>query len=233
MKRSSACVLVVAALVACHGSSRSCGAPPDLRPRPLVIKVEWTACATDDECTFVSRGCCSEVSVNRAHVDAAVAELYDAHAPYCPVEKACGPGRDGTMAGTPGACIDGKCGPLRARPPPTIASTSPPSAAPSTSVDAKVSGAGFPGLEHEIARYRWMARQCFEQARKTDPTAAGPVTVSLTVGLDGKVKSSHATGGTPPTLATCVATKLGGLQFPEPLENEVTFKVTFTFATKT
>ncbi len=68
------------------------------------------ACATDAECTFVSLGCCSTTPVNRIHAKDAQAALEVSGQPYCAVKAACGPGPNGTWAGTPGKCVEGRCG---------------------------------------------------------------------------------------------------------------------------
>ncbi len=71
---------------------------------------EWSACQRDDECTFVSLGCCSTTPVNRAFSAQAMAALEASGARFCPVKQLCGPGVDGTFAGTPGKCVAGRCG---------------------------------------------------------------------------------------------------------------------------
>lgn len=77
--------------------------------RADALRAEWGTCQRDDECTFVSLGCCSTTPVNRTFSEPAMAALEASGAPYCPVKTACGPGSDGTFAGTPGACIAGRC----------------------------------------------------------------------------------------------------------------------------
>lgn len=72
-------------------------------------RAEWGACQRDDECTFVSLGCCSTTPVNRAFSAQAMAALEASGARFCPVKQLCGPGADGTFAGTPGKCVAGRC----------------------------------------------------------------------------------------------------------------------------
>jgi len=48
--------------------------------------------------------------VARAHAAVAKQRLEASGRPYCAPKAACGPGADGTFAGTPGKCTKGACG---------------------------------------------------------------------------------------------------------------------------
>ena len=69
----------------------------------------FTVCSKSADCTIVSLGCCDETAVNRTHTKELRAALEASHRPYCSVKSACGPGKDGTWDGEPGACIAGHC----------------------------------------------------------------------------------------------------------------------------
>ena len=73
------------------------------------LPAAWTACQGSDECTFVSLGCCDTTAVNRAHRIDAQRSLDASGHPWCAPKSACGPGLDGTWAGTPGTCRESRC----------------------------------------------------------------------------------------------------------------------------
>lgn len=78
----------------------------DLKP---VLPAAWTSCTSDDDCTYVTDGCCATLAVNRASLQEGQARLHSTPHKYCPVKAACGNGRDGTKAGTPGSCAQSTC----------------------------------------------------------------------------------------------------------------------------
>ena len=69
----------------------------------------WTACASNDDCTIVTLGCCSETPVNCTHATAARKALQTSGRNYCAVKTACGPGRGGTWDSERGVCKIGTC----------------------------------------------------------------------------------------------------------------------------
>jgi len=75
----------------------------------LVLPAEWTRCTSDDDCTYVTDGCCATVVVNRASMREGKARLDSTPHKYCPVKTACGDGPDGTSAGTRGTCAQSTC----------------------------------------------------------------------------------------------------------------------------
>ncbi|MFO0633890.1 MAG: hypothetical protein U0168_13660 [Nannocystaceae bacterium] len=79
-------------------------------PAKVVLPAAWQRCDADRECTFVALGCCDTTPVLRTRAKAANERLQASGRPECPVKTACGPGADGTWIGTPGKCIDRRCG---------------------------------------------------------------------------------------------------------------------------
>jgi hypothetical protein len=76
---------------------------------PFSLPATWTSCATDDNCTIASLGCCDETPVNRDHVAATRAALHASGRPYCAPKDACGPSASGTWDGEGGKCDAGAC----------------------------------------------------------------------------------------------------------------------------
>lgn len=99
-------LLVLAVLVspfACKKTRKE----PD--PNPPVLPAEWTACASDAECTFATLGCADVTPVNRAYLEKAHERLRESGRPYAAPKSACGPAPSGTWAGQPGVCGAGHC----------------------------------------------------------------------------------------------------------------------------
>lgn len=77
---------------------------------PVVLPDACGRCVKDADCTFVSLGCCEVTPVARAHAAEASRKLEASGRPFCAPKAACGPGPDGTFAGTAGKCTKGACG---------------------------------------------------------------------------------------------------------------------------
>ncbi len=77
---------------------------------PVALPDAWGHCQKDADCTFASLGCCSVTPVARKHAADANQRLAASGRQYCAPKAACGPGPDGTFAGTPGKCTKGACG---------------------------------------------------------------------------------------------------------------------------
>ncbi len=77
---------------------------------PVVLPDGWARCEKDADCTFVALGCCDITPVARARAAEAQRKLEASGRPYCAPKAACGPGPDGTFAGTAGRCTKGACG---------------------------------------------------------------------------------------------------------------------------
>ncbi len=103
-------------------------------------------------------------------------------------------------------------GPLPVGSTPQAASTMPTAPAPA---ETSLSGpAGVSALPRDVraalGAARPRLRACFEQARKAYPTAGGHATMSLAVGVDGRVTAASVTGATPPSLDACMQ-KVGAM----------------------
>ncbi len=75
----------------------------------VTLPKEWTACSRDEDCTYVSLGCCDTTPVNRARERQAQKKLDESGRPYCAPKSACGPSENGTWKGTPGRCVERRC----------------------------------------------------------------------------------------------------------------------------
>ncbi len=84
---------------------------PRAKPTGLmpVFAPEWSGCAGDADCTYVSLGCCDAQPVNRVFAAQAQRALDESGRPHCATKAACGTGPDGTKANTPGRCVAGRC----------------------------------------------------------------------------------------------------------------------------
>ena len=71
---------------------------------------------------------------------------------------------------------------------------------------------------------------CYEKQLRDTPTLKGAATIRFTIGADGIVSASTATGLGNTTVETCVATVIKGIEFPKPKGNatvNVTSPLTF------
>lgn len=90
-----------------------------------------------------------------------------------------------------------------------------------------------PGLDRAIIR-RYVMRSigrirfCYEKALLGDPSLKGTVTAKFTIGRDGHVSGSTASGLTP-AVASCVAEAIAAIQFPRP-DGALSVTVTYPFA---
>lgn len=75
----------------------------------VTLPKEWSACTRDEDCTYVSLGCCDTTPVNRARERQAQKKLNESGRPVCPPKTACGPSEAGTWKGTPGRCVARRC----------------------------------------------------------------------------------------------------------------------------
>ena len=111
---------LVIGVIACGGTrvepERSPPPPPPSASDPVIPKqgpftlpATWTACSADAECTIVALGCCHETPVNRSSVDKTRRALEQSGREYCAAKSACGPSKNGTWDGEPGACRGGMC----------------------------------------------------------------------------------------------------------------------------
>ncbi len=83
--------------------------PQGPAPVNLVLPAALTRCTSDDDCTYVTDGCCATVAVNRGSMHEGKTRLDSTPHKYCPVKTACGDGPDGTRAGTRGRCSQSTC----------------------------------------------------------------------------------------------------------------------------
>ena len=72
-------------------------------------------------------------------------------------------------------------------------------------------------------------RYCYERELVTKKTLQGTVTASFTIGVDGRVRSSTATGMGNKNVESCVASVIARIAFPQPKRGEVIVKYPFTF----
>lgn len=72
-------------------------------------------------------------------------------------------------------------------------------------------------------------RYCYERELVTKKTLEGTVTATFTIGIDGRVRSSTASGMGDKKVESCVATAIAGIEFPQPKRGEVVVKYPFTF----
>ncbi|MBI5516518.1 MAG: AgmX/PglI C-terminal domain-containing protein [Deltaproteobacteria bacterium] len=74
-------------------------------------------------------------------------------------------------------------------------------------------------------------RACYERALRNNPTLAGRLNVSFTIGTSGRITSSNASGlGAAPDVGSCVVSRLRGLVFPAPTGGSVEFSFPFDFS---
>lgn len=74
-------------------------------------------------------------------------------------------------------------------------------------------------------------RLCYENGLRNDPTLAGKVTVSFTIGTDGSVSTvSQTTDLKDTAVATCVSKAFYGLSFPQPDKGTVKVSYPISFA---
>ena len=73
-------------------------------------------------------------------------------------------------------------------------------------------------------------RSCYERELRNNPTLAGRLNVSFTIGTSGRITTA-STSGLPaaPAVGTCVTGRLRGLVFPVPEGGSVGFDFPFTF----
>jgi serpin B len=77
-----------------------------------------------------------------------------------------------------------------------------------------------------VAKNKWRFRGCYSKALQTNPDAGGVVEVSAELDGTGTTKSASATGGTPASLATCIAKAFHSMHFAG--EGTVKVRVTLT-----
>jgi hypothetical protein len=87
-------------------------------------------------------------------------------------------------------------------------------------------------IRRYIKRNIQKIQYCYERELLSKPKLAGTLTVSFTIGGDGLVPKSTAKG-VDPTVATCVAGVIKGIEFPRPKDGkalEVNYPFTFAYA---
>ncbi len=79
-------------------------------------------------------------------------------------------------------------------------------------------------LKRNLQRLRY----CYEKQLAATPTLAGTVTAEFTIGADGRVDSSKASGLKNPEAETCIATVIKAIEFPRPKSGAVTVRAPLT-----
>lgn len=59
-------------------------------------------------------------------------------------------------------------------------------------------------------------RACYEKALAKEPSLGGKLTVSFTIGADGRVAAASGAGFSDKAVTTCVVKEFRGLRFPPP-----------------
>lgn len=73
-------------------------------------------------------------------------------------------------------------------------------------------------------------RSCYERALRNNPSLAGRLEVSFTIGESGRVTSGRSSGlSAAPEVGSCVVSRIRGLVFPAPSGGSVDFSFPFTF----
>lgn len=101
-----------------------------------------------------------------------------------------------------------------------------------TSSEATTSAPNVPGADAVVAKNKWRFRGCYSKALQSDPDAGGTVSVTVSINAEGKVTSASGSGGSPPSLATCVAGTFYSMTFSPPDGGSATFTVKAVFAAK-
>jgi TPR repeat protein len=97
-------------------------------------------------------------------------------------------------------------------------------------VDAVTLAPNVPGADAVVAKNKWRFRACALKAYEVDANAGGKLRVTVSIGADGRVSGASGSGGTPASLATCVAGTFHSMSFPAPDGGSATFSVTVTLA---
>jgi tetratricopeptide (TPR) repeat protein len=101
-----------------------------------------------------------------------------------------------------------------------------------TTSEATTSAPNVPGADAVVAKNKWRFRGCYNKALQADPDAGGKVAITVTIDSEGKVTTASGSGGSPASLATCVAGTFYSMTFPAPDGGSATFKVSANFASK-
>jgi hypothetical protein len=97
--------------------------------------------------------------------------------------------------------------------------------------DPTVVGA-VPGAAAVVSKNKWRFRACYNAALRVDPDAGGAVAVTVTINAEGKVTAASGSGGSPSSLASCVAGSFYQMTFSAPDGGPATFNVKAVFAAK-
>ncbi len=101
-----------------------------------------------------------------------------------------------------------------------------------TQSEATTAAPNVPGADAVVAKNKWRFRGCYNKSLQTDPDAGGTVSITVTINAEGKVTSASGSGGSPPSLASCVAGTFYSMTFPAPDGGSATFTVKAVFAAK-
>jgi hypothetical protein len=101
-----------------------------------------------------------------------------------------------------------------------------------TAAEASISSTTLTDATTVVAKNKWRFRGCYNKALASDPDAGGTVTVAVTVNEDGKVTSAKGSGGSPATLATCIAGSFYSMMFAAPSGGSGSVSVTVVLAAK-
>jgi hypothetical protein len=120
--------------------------------------------------------------------------------------------------------------------PTTVASTAPVPVGPAIPTplpqpDPTVVGA-VPGADAVVSKNKWRFRACYNIALRADPDAGGAVAITVTINAEGKVTAASGSGGSPASLASCVANSFYQMTFSAPDGGPATFNVKAVFASK-
>ncbi len=97
--------------------------------------------------------------------------------------------------------------------------------------DPSVVGA-VPGADAVVRQNKWRFRACYQAALRVDPDAGGAVSVTATINAEGKVIAARGSGGSPTTLASCIAGSFYQMTFPAPDGGSATLTVNAVFAAR-
>jgi hypothetical protein len=86
-------------------------------------------------------------------------------------------------------------------------------------------------IRRYIKRNLQRLQYCYEKQLLTVPRLAGTVTAKFTIGLDGKVTDSTASGIANVDVHTCIASVIKAIEFPKPKTSEVVVSYPFVFHT--
>lgn len=131
------------------------------------------------------------------------------------------------VSGPPGAGPIGPVGSVTSPAASTSASAKP---AVTFDVDVVVFAPNVPGADAVVPKNKWRFRGCARKAYDVDPNAGGKIRVTVSIDADGKVSGASGSGGTPASLATCVAGAFYSMSFPAPDGGSATFSVAVTLA---